>query len=214
VPVLGLIGGIGAGKSLVAAELAKRGALVVDADAVGHALLDQTPSRHEIVRRFGPEVLDREADTPRIDRRALGRIVFEDRHSLRDLEGILHPRMRKTFERAIARAVRKGAGQVIVLDAAILLEAGWDDLCDRIWYVDAPREVRLERLASQRGWTAPMLAAREQAQMPAEVKRQRADVVIQNDGDAQEQLSNEIERLWGELTKPPRGRPKSASGER
>src|SRR5438105_238572 len=111
IPVIGLVGGIGAGKSAVAAALAERGAFVLDADAVGHALLQQRPARDRVLARFGAGILDRSgpADAPApINRRALGAIVFQHPTSLRDLEAILHPRMRQTFARAIARAVRKG----------------------------------------------------------------------------------------------------------
>lgn len=212
IPVVGLIGGIGAGKSCVADELRKRGAFVLDADSVGHALLDQAPAQVEVVRRFGTEVLDRSApDGPKIDRRALGAIVFAHESSRRDLEKILHPRMRGTFERAIARTQRKGRVPVIVLDAAILFEAGWNDLCDVVLFVDAPRDQRVARLAAQRGWTEAVVAAREDAQLPLDEKRSRADIVITNDG-APEQLAEEVTRLWervlgqkGPATRPPAG---------
>jgi dephospho-CoA kinase len=206
VAVIGLIGGIGAGKSRVAALLAESGAKLIDADVVGHALLDQRPVRDEVVARFGPDVLDRAgADAgapPRIDRRALGAIVFADPAALRRLEAILHPRMRRTFERAIAREARRGQGPgCVVLDAAILLEAGWDALCDRIVFVDAPREVRLARLAEARGWTAAMLADREAAQWPLDRKRARADVVVVND-DGIEPLAEQVRRLAAPFLPP------------
>src|SRR5262249_41442195 len=134
IPVLGLIGGIGAGKTRVAAMLAEHGAFVIDADAVGHALLDQRPVRDQVVARFGKEILRRTPDTESgvessaeaetsatIDRRALGAIVFAAPTALRQLEAILHPKMRRTFERAIARTIRRGRARAVVLDAAILL---------------------------------------------------------------------------------------------
>ena len=114
------------------------------------------------IRSASPE------EPPRIDRRALGTIVFANPEALRQLEAILHPRMRRTFERAIARTVRRGQARAVVLDAAILLEAGWHTLCDRIVLVDAPREQRLARLAAARGWSEQTLAAREAAQWPLE----------------------------------------------
>jgi dephospho-CoA kinase len=214
-PVIGLVGGIGAGKSLVAAELAGRGAVVLDADTIGHALLDQTPAREQVVQRFGPEVLIQdESAPPRIDRRALGALVFGHPSELRDLERILHPRMRRTFEKAIARAARKGQAPAVVLDAAILFEAGWDDLCDRVVFVDAPAEQRLARLVAQRGWTAEQLAARERAQLPPDQKRGRADVVLVNDAGP-ESLRAAIDRAWPELLRParnPRGDGRRAAG--
>ena len=198
IPVIGLVGGIGAGKSLAAAALAARGAFVIDADTVGHALLEQPPARQRILKRFGEEILGPEPGdgSPRpIDRRALGAIVFDDPSARRDLERILHPRMRRTFERAIARTVRKGRHTAVVLDAAVLFEAGWDDLCDVVFFVDAPRELRLRRLAAARGWTAEALAAREAAQHPLDEKKARADAVLPNTGPP-EDLAAAVDRAW------------------
>ncbi len=205
IPVIGLVGGIGAGKSTVAAALAGRGAAVLDADVVGHALLDQTPSREQVVARFGDEVLDA-SDPSRIDRRRLGRIVFAERESLRALESILHPRMRDTFERAIARFERKRQHEAVVLDAAILFEAGWDDLCDIVAFVEAPRELRQKRVAVSRGWDAATIDARERSQLPLDLKRSRADVVIRNDGDSGS-LEADLERLWRQIKLRARSRP-------
>jgi dephospho-CoA kinase len=201
IPVLGLIGAIGGGKSHVAALLAERGAFVLDADAVGHALLTQRPVRDQVIARFGSTIVgpdDGPDGSATIDRRALGAIVFADPAARRDLEAIVHPRMRKTFERAIARALRRGQASAVVLDAAILLEAGWDSLCDRIVYVDASRAVRLERLSAQRGWTDETLQARERAQWPADRKRSMADAVVCNDGTP-EHLSALVDRFWSTL---------------
>jgi dephospho-CoA kinase len=206
IPVIGLIGAIGGGKSQVASLLAARGAFVLDADAVGHELLNQRPVRERVVARFGNAILapgSDESAPPTINRRALGAIVFADPAALRDLETILHPRMRKTFERAIARTVRRGRAPAVVLDAAILLEAGWDSLCDRVVFVDAPRDQRLTRLAAQRGWSDETLAARERAQWPAERKRGMADTLVLNDAGL-DQLETAVTRLWESLRSPQR----------
>jgi dephospho-CoA kinase len=206
--VIGLIGGIGGGKSRVAALLAEHGAFVIDADAVGHALLEQRPVRDLVVARFGPSILDRsdpvgDGDGIRIDRRALGAIVFARPEALRQLEAILHPRMRRTFARAIARETRRGRARAVVLDAAVLLEAGWDTLCDRVVFVDAPREQRLARLADARGWDAATLEAREAAQWPLERKRARADAVVVNDAGP-EPLREHVRRFADALFPPAR----------
>ena len=205
IPVIGLVGGIGSGKSRVAACWAERGAVVLDADAVGHALLEQRPARDEVLARFGAEILDRTADGdgfPRIDRRALGALVFAHPGSLRDLERILHPRMRRTFERAIARTARQGRAPAVVLDAAILFEAGWNDLCDRAVFVDAPEEQRRARLAAQRGWSSEVLEARERAQWPLDQKRRAAEFLLRNDSDP-DALRLEALRLWDQVTRNP-----------
>lgn len=201
IPVIGLIGGIGAGKSRAADAFAVLGALVLDADLVGHSLLEQSPSRDLVLDRFGSSILAQQSerddvdDPPPIDRKILGTMVFEDQSARRALEAILHPRMRRTFEKAIARATRKGLVGAVVLDAAILIEAGWDDLCDLVVFVDAPRDIRLARLASSRGWNAEALARRETAQLPLEAKRQRADEILTNSSDP-DHLANAVKRFW------------------
>ena len=199
IPVIGVVGGIGSGKSAAAARFADLGAFVIDADKVGHALLSQRPVRERVVSRFGPAVLDAnvaEGGEPAVDRRALGRVVFSDPAALRALEAIVHPRMRRTFEKAIARTVRRGVAKAVVLDAAILFEAGWDALCDRVVFVDAPRAARLERLSAERGWDEATLDARETSQASLEPKRARADLVLANDGGP-EALAAGALRAWG-----------------
>jgi dephospho-CoA kinase len=202
IPVLGLIGGIGGGKSSVARRLADRGAAVIDADAVGHELLEDPAIRDRVVERFGSGVAEAarpgESSAPRISRRALGAIVFNEPAALRDLEAILHPAMREDFRRTIGRLERDGGRPCIVLDAAVLLEAGWDDLCDRIALVDAPRAERLRRVKASRGWSEEALAARERSQWPVEEKRRRADWIIDNDGPPA-RLGHEVDRLLGRL---------------
>jgi dephospho-CoA kinase len=197
IPVIGLVGGIGAGKSSAAALLAEGGAHVLDADRIGHALLDQKPARQSVVQVFGPDVLARE-DGDSIDRARLGARVFGNPEALRKLEQILHPRMRRTFEKAIARQQRAQPVKAIVLDAAILFEAGWNDLCDLIVFVDAPRALRVQRVASARGWDAAALRLREANQGPLEEKRAHADLVISNTAGLDE-LRTQLEPLWSTI---------------
>lgn len=209
VPVIGLVGAIGAGKSRVAALMAERGAQVLDADAIGHVLLDQPPARDEVLARFTDEVRDLASspDDPKIDRKLLGAIVFREEPSRKALEAILHPRMRRTFEKAISRAARRRTAPAVVLDAAVLFEARWHDLCDAVVFVDAPDEVRKARVLAQRGWPPEVLAAREAAQMPADAKRSRCDFVIENPGDDPGALASALEPIWRKLTSRPRPEP-------
>jgi dephospho-CoA kinase len=216
IAVIGLVGGIGAGKSTVAELLEARGAFRIDADRVGHALLEQTPCRPRVLQRFGPGILTEPptdaSPQPPIDRRALARIVFSDAAARRDLEAILHPRMRGTFAKAIDRTARRGQHAFVLLDAAILFEAGWDSLCDRVICVDAPRDVRLARLQATRGWTEADLARREAAQCPTERKRDRSSHVLHNAGTPAE-LEAALDRLLaGPLAQacPPPRRPRPA----
>jgi dephospho-CoA kinase len=201
-PVIGLVGSIGAGKSTAADWLASRGAHVLDADRVGHALLEQSPTRRLVLERFGPDIAD-PADASRIDRAALGRVVFAAPKALADLERILHPRMRSTFAKAIAREQRRRRAKAIVLDAAVLFEAGWDDLCDLVVFVDAPRALRLERVAATRGWSAGQLEARERAQWPLDRKRAAAQVVVTNAGPPVA-LAEALDPLWSHWTERPK----------
>ncbi|MFO0907730.1 MAG: dephospho-CoA kinase [Isosphaeraceae bacterium] len=198
-PVVGVVGGIGSGKSTVASLFGELGAMVLDADKVGHALLNQRPVREEVVNRFGAEVvvIDEQGEEV-VDRRTLGRIVFSDPAALRALESILHPRMKRTFERAIARTTRRGEFKGVILDAAILYEAEWNGVCDRIVFVDAPREHRLERVATSRGWTEDVLARREAAQAPLDEKRTRADFVVENSGDLVS-LKQQVVQTWKKI---------------
>jgi dephospho-CoA kinase len=206
IPAIGVIGGIGAGKSLAASTFAGLGAFLLDADAIGHVLLEQSPCRDRVLERFGEEILEPYGDfgvRRAIDRRALGKLAFSRPEALRDLEAILHPTMRKTFERAISRESRRGRVPAVVLDAAILYEAGWDTLCDTVVFVDARPEIRLARLEASRGWTEEVLAAREKVQGPLEEKRRQADHVLTNDGTP-EQLVASATVLWRQLLAPPR----------
>jgi len=209
IPVIGLVGGIGAGKSSVAAALADLGAMVLDADAIGHALLSQRPAFEDVLKRFGNDVvITGTPETPaQIDRAKLAARVFANPVELKALERILHPKMRATFTKAIGRTVRRGEHRAVVLDAAVLFEAGWDDLCDLVIFVDSPLPLRVARVRESRGWDALALDVRERAQLSLEVKRQRSHELIVNSGDL-ESLKKEAQRLLSGL-RPPRRVPRS-----
>ncbi len=181
-PVIGLVGAIGAGKSTVAKLLATRGGMVIDADRIGHEALDREEIRERLVARWG-NVLKGDG---LVDRRALARIVFENPAERHALEQLLFPIIRRKCEDEIQHAERDENTRFVVLDAAVMLEAGWNGVCDYLVYVDAPRDVRLQRLAKRSGWTAEDLDAREAAQMPAEVKKRSATDILMNDGRLEE----------------------------
>jgi dephospho-CoA kinase len=179
-PVLGLVGGIGAGKSTVAAALAQHGGKVVAADPLGHEALEQPDIRARVLDVWGGRDILTLQGT--IDRKKLGRIVFPSPVERSRLEHLVHPYIEGRIKEEVARAKADPAARFVVLDAAIMLEAGWSDVCDRLIYVDAPRDVRLVRVRTQRGWTDQDLANREAVQMPADKKKERADAVIDNGG--------------------------------
>ena len=185
--------------------MAEIGAFVIDADTVGHTLLNQRPVLERVLAHFGNVVLahpENEGDPPTIDRRALASIVFKNVEERKVLEAILHPAMRKTFEKAVDRTQRRGGCKALVLDAAILFEAEWDDLCDRIIFVDASRETRLARVIENRGWNEETLRTRELAQFSPDRKRAAADFTIANDGDLAA-LRSTIGGCWNDLLRAP-----------
>jgi len=211
IPVIGIVGGIGSGKSAAAERLAELGAFVIDADKVGHALLNQRPVRDQVVARFGPQILEPPAgdgEPPAVDRHALGVVVFKEPAARKALESIVHPVMRHTFQKAVSRVARRGEHTAVVLDAAILFEAGWDVLCDRVLFVDTPRAARLEWVAAQRGWDEEALAARERAQWPLDRKRDRADAVVLN-AEGPDVLRDALEAVYRVILASPPARVRS-----
>ncbi|MBV9122364.1 MAG: dephospho-CoA kinase [Planctomycetes bacterium] len=191
--VVGLIGGMGSGKSRVAAEFARHGARVVAGDPLGHEGLRQPELREQVVQRWGPGVLGADGE---IDRRKLAAKVFADPVELRALERILFPWIERRLAEEIDRAQHDPTVSLIVVDAAVMLEAGWDRNCDLLVYVHAPRDERWRRLAQQRGWNAKEVEEREQAQLPLTEKVRRADVTVDNSGSA-ESLARQVADLLG-----------------
>lgn len=178
-PVIGLVGGVGAGKSVVAARLAAAGCAVIDADAIGHEVLARDAVRQAVRTRW-PE-LPRTPDG-QIDRRALGQIVFSDPKGLADLNALMHPAMGEEIARRIGACRASESVPAIVLDAAVLFEAGWDALCTHLVFVDAPASARLEHVAG-RGWSEATWQAREKSQISLDTKRTRCHYVLRNHSD-------------------------------
>jgi dephospho-CoA kinase len=189
--VIGLIGGIGAGKSTAARCFAARGGFVIDADALGHEALRQPGVVEKLVARWGERV--RKPDGS-LDRRAIGRIVFASPEERNALERVVFPYIGERCRQEIARGLADPAARFVVLDAAVLLEAGWNTAVDKIVYIDAPRDLRLARLGTRSGWTDTDLAAREAAQWPEEAKKARADAVLVNAAGPAE-LQQQVDRL-------------------
>ena len=175
VRVVGLLGGIGSGKSAVAALFQEFGARTVDADRIGHSVLEEPAIRKTLVAWWGPGILEK----GRVDRAAVARRVFASPGATRKLNRLVHPRIRKELAREISRGSRRSG--VLVVDAALLLETGSDAACDVLVFVDAPAADRRRRIA-RRGWTAAEWRRRERTQWPLPRKRARADYVIDNGG--------------------------------
>lgn len=179
-PVIGIAGGIGSGKSRVAAALASRGCIVSNADDHVREILAREAIRDELVEWWGDRVV---TDEGLVDRRAVAGIVFADAAQLRRLEDLLHPLV-ESARRALW-AAHPGA-TAYVIDAPLLFEVGLDEHCDAVIFVETARETRLARVTSTRGWDDAELSRREDSQLPLDVKRSRADYVIGNDSSPED----------------------------
>lgn len=184
IPVVGIVGGIGSGKSAVANWVrAQAPVAVIDADQLGHEALTSNSVRDALRVRFGPTIFGEDGS---IVRSALAKLVFGDwpetNLARRDLEQIVHPDIRRRILEEIAQA-ETGLSKVVLLDAAVLLEAGWRNLCDLVVFIDTPNEIRLERVHQNRGWTHDELARREASQQSLIEKRRESDLIVTNDRD-------------------------------
>ena len=197
-PILGICGGIGSGKSTVAAILAELGCVVSDSDAVAREALRDPVIRDAIVSWWGPGVLDESGE---IDRGVIAGIVFSSAPQRRRLESLVHPwietRRRALFEQAPPDA------RALVIDAPLLFETGLDRECDAVLFVDTNRDQRVARLTGSRGWNEAELTKREKSQLSLDDKRARADYFVINNGDLDE-LSEQVRRILNELTQPHR----------
>ena len=193
--VIGLTGGILTGKSTVSGMLAERGAVIIDADKIGHkAYKLHTHVWKELVDTFGEWILKKNGE---IDRKRLGDIVFHDPLALTLLNKIVHPRMREMIENDLKRLKAKDV-PVVVLEAAILIEAKWTDLVDQIWVTTAPEAKVIDRLQNRVGLSEEQARARIRAQLSTEEKGKHADVVIDTDCELAE-LGVKVLELWGKL---------------
>ncbi len=190
---VGLTGGIAAGKSVVADELAARGAVIIDADLLAREVVEPgTPGLAAIIERFGPDVIR----DGRLDRGALGRIVFADEAARRDLEAIVHPAVRR---RAAQREGEAAADAVVVHVIPLLVETGQQDAFDVVIVVDADPATQVERIQQRDGVTRAEAEARLAAQASREQRSAAADVIIDNSAGVTE-LRKLVERIWAELS--------------
>lgn len=193
--LVGLTGNIGSGKSTVAQLMAARGATIIDADVLARRAVEEgTPAYREIVERWGRDVLGPDGH---LDRAALRRLVFQDRGELEALNEIVHPEVARLREELMTEA-RARRDRIVVSDIPLLFENNMADDFDCIVLVDAPRPSRLDRLVRTRGLHETEAMEMIAAQMPAELKRARADFVIDNTGSLVE-LEARLEETWDAL---------------
>ena len=193
--LVGLTGNIGSGKSTVAQLLSERGATIIDADVLARRAVEQgTAAYKKIVECWGTSVTGADGT---IDRSALRRTVFSEPAQLEQLNAIVHPEVARMRADLVAQARARG-DRLVVCDIPLLFERKMTDDFDRIVLVDAPRPVRLERLVRERGLRETEAMDMIVAQMPAELKRARADVVIDNAGTLT-QLDQRVSEVWSAL---------------
>lgn len=193
--VVALTGNIASGKSTVAARLAEKGAVVIDADVLAReAVAPGSPALEEIVRRWGASV---QLPDGSLDRAALRGIVFADAGERQALNAIVHPRV-EALRRARVEAARAAGAEVVVCDIPLLFEAGLDRGFECIIFVDAAEETRLQRIVAHRGLSPDDARGMIAAQLPAQAKRPRAHYVIDNDGSIAD-LTAHVDRLWNAL---------------
>jgi len=193
--VIGLTGGIGSGKSMVSQFLAELGAVILDADEIGHeAFKPDTEIWRQVVAAFGRQILTPDGN---IDRKKLGNIVFSNPESLSRLNQIMHPRMYALVKAQLEEYRRQGVG-VVVLEAPLLLEAGWTPLVDEVWVTTAPEATVLKRLEERTGMSQAESLTRLRSQLPSEERVRQADVVINTDCDLDE-LKSKVKELGQRL---------------
>ena len=184
IPVIGIVGGIGSGKSSVANWVAAHAKVsVLNADALGHEVLQLNAVKQALCQRFSDAILGTDGG---IERSVLARRVFgtdADQLAARhDLEQIVHPEIGRRIAEKIEAAAAEDQ-EAVLLDAAILLEAGWRSKCDLVVFIDTPDPIRMERVREHRGWTQDELRLREMSQWSLMEKRRESDLIVKNDGE-------------------------------
>lgn len=201
-PVIGLVGGIGSGKSLVARQLAGLGCGVIDSDRIAKEALDR-PDIRDTLTRWWPDL----ALTPdgHVDRKALARIVFHDPAERKRLESLIHPIVHRERDRLRDQYFRDPDTTAVVEDTPLLMENNLDNGCDVIVFVDAPAEKRLDRVTRTRRWAPDELARREKNQIGLDKKAKRADYVIENHAAEQDCLM-QVRRVLSQILQDPASR--------
>lgn len=196
--VIGLTGGIASGKSTVSDVLRELGCVIIDADRVGHRSYEPgTPGFQKVVNAFGHDIVGRDGH---IDRRVLGGKVFGAPGEMERLNAIVWPEIRKIIQDEIKQIRGRDSESVIVIEAAVLIEAGWQDLCDEVWVVNTTIRNAVERLQERNDLSEEAAMARINSQMSARERSEHADVKIDNSG-TEEQLRARVERAWKQLEK-------------
>ena len=195
--IIGLTGGIASGKSTTARFLEAKGAVIIDGDVLGHRAYEpDTQAFRQVAETFGADVVGADG---RIDRKVLGGKVFGDPEALDRLTGILWPEIRRMIQEGIAEARSADPQVTIVLDAAVLIEAGWNDMVDEVWVVVVDVETAVARATARDGVDAEVIRKRVAAQLSNDERRRHADVVIDNSSDEAE-LRRQLKQEWARVS--------------
>jgi len=192
-PTIGLVGGIGSGKSEVARILASEGCLICDSDALARAELNNPTVVTQLQQWWGTGIFDEEGN---IDRTSIAAIIFRDATERKRLEALIHPRVETA--RAVLFATAAPNTRALVIDAPLLLEAGLAPQCTHIWFIETSETIRQMRVMTSRGWSADQLARRESAQWSLDRKRSAAHDVVRNEGDPAS-LREQVLKLLGSI---------------
>lgn len=193
--VIGITGGVGAGKSTVLDYLEKEcGACVIQADKVGHMVMEPEGSCYwPIIELFGEKILD---SNKNIDRKAVSDVVFKDKAMLEKLNGLVHPAVKEYILKSL-ETEREAGRTLFVVEAALLFEDHYEVFCDEVWYIHTDMEIRIERLQSSRGYTREKAISIIQNQASDDYFREKADCVIENNGNPEEtyaHIAKEVKR--------------------
>ncbi len=195
--IIGLTGGIASGKSTAAQYLKDKGAAIIDGDLLGHRAYEpHTQAFQEIVETFGSEVVGADGQ---MDRKVLGGKVFGDAHALNRLTDILWPEIRRMIEAGIDSNRAERPDSPVVLDAAVLLEAGWEDTADEVWVMVVEPDTAVARAMARDGADEAAIRKRIGAQLSNEERRRRADVGIENSAD-EAALRARLDAEWARIT--------------
>ena len=202
-PIIGLAGGMGSGKSFVAKLFAEEGCLVISSDDIIRQAYKDELIKQTLRKWWGAMVFSPNGD---VDRSAVARKIFTRAEDRRKLEQLLHPYANQVRERQMQAAASDPQIKAFVWDTPLLMETGLNRLCDKVVFVDVPREIRLQRLKQSRGWGEADLNERENLQMPLDKKREISDHVISNTADAdyaRGQVRDTLTRILAETQQQP-----------
>jgi len=194
-PIIGILGGIGSGKSAVAAEFAKLGCKVIDADQLAHSLLDEPEVQPQIISLLGEDILE---PTGKISRNKVAGIVFADAEKLSSLNNIIHPLVLSRTEQLIERYNCQNDVKAIVLDMPLLIEVGWERHCDKLIFIDCDEQTRTKRMEKTGLFDKNKLKMRENFQISLDIKASIAENTIDN-SSGYEALTKQVVEIFSEI---------------